>query len=76
MEHNAKGNGLKLLKKCTLPLTGKQVVNRIITELGVFDVVPGKGLVMIEIAPGVTVEEVRARTEAAFTVAADLKKME
>ncbi|KAF1317585.1 Succinyl coa transferase, partial [Globisporangium splendens] len=76
MEHNAKGNGMKILNKCSLPLTGKGVVNTIITELGVFDVVPGKGLVLVEIASTTTVEEVRARTEAPFEVSPDLKTMD
>jgi 3-oxoacid CoA-transferase subunit B len=53
----------KLLKACTLPLTGKGVVHRIITGLGVFDVVTG-GLKVIEIADGVTMDEIRALTEA------------
>ncbi|CAI5701266.1 unnamed protein product [Peronospora effusa] len=76
MEHNAKGGAKKILKDCSLPLTGKSVVNTIITELGVFDVVDGKGLVLVEIAPTTTVEEIRERTEASFTVSADLKAME
>ncbi|POM68356.1 Succinyl CoA transferase [Phytophthora palmivora] len=76
MEHNAKGGAKKILKSCSLPLTGKSVVNTIITELGVFDVVPGKGLVLVEIAPTTTVEEIRERTEAPFTVAPDLKSMD
>ncbi|CAH0515673.1 unnamed protein product [Peronospora belbahrii] len=76
MEHNAKGGAKKILKDCSLPLTGKNVVNTIITELGVFDVVDGKGLVLIEIAPTVTVDGIRERTEASFTVASDLKSME
>ncbi|CAI5742013.1 unnamed protein product [Hyaloperonospora brassicae] len=76
MEHNAKGGVKKILKSCSLPLTGKSVVDTIITELGVFDVVPGKGLVLVEIAPTTTVEQIRERTEAAFTVAHDLKSME
>ncbi|KAF1792667.1 3-oxoacid CoA-transferase, subunit A [Phytophthora cactorum] len=52
------------------------VVNTIITELGVFDVVPGKGLVLVEIAPTTTVDEICERTEASFTVASDLKSMD
>ncbi|KAG6580141.1 3-oxoacid CoA transferase 1 [Phytophthora cinnamomi] len=76
MEHNAKGGAKKILKSCSLPLTGKSVVNTIITELGVFDVVPGKGLVLVEIAPTTTVEEIRERTEAPFTVSPDLKSMD
>ncbi|GMF42574.1 unnamed protein product [Phytophthora fragariaefolia] len=76
MEHNAKGGAKKILKSCSLPLTGKSVVNTIITELGVFDVVPGKGLVLVEIAPTTTLEEIRERTEAPFTVSPDLKSMD
>jgi len=69
MEHNEKSGAPKLLKACTLPLTGKNVVDLVMTELGVFDVARGKRpLALIERAPGVTVEEIRARTEAAFEV--------
>ena len=63
MDHTNKHGKSKLLKKCTLPLTGKKVVNRIITNLGVLDVVEG-GLKIIEIAEGVTEDEIRAATEA------------
>ncbi|WP_170416697.1 CoA transferase subunit B [Ruegeria atlantica] len=63
MDHTNKHGKSKLLKKCTLPLTGKKVVNRIITNLGVLDVVDG-GLKIIEIAEGVTEDEIRTATEA------------
>jgi 3-oxoacid CoA-transferase subunit B len=63
MSHVDKAGRSKLLKSCTLPLTGTGVVDRIITELGVFDVVEG-GLKIVELAPEVTEDEVRARTEA------------
>ncbi|WP_424832864.1 CoA transferase subunit B [Ruegeria sp.] len=63
MDHTNKHGKSKLLKKCTLPLTGKKVVDRIITNLGVLDVVDG-GLKIIEIAEGVTEDEIRAATEA------------
>ena len=63
MDHANKAGESKLLKKCSLPLTGKGVVDRIITNLGVFDVVEG-GLKVIELAPEVTMEEVRNKTEA------------
>jgi 3-oxoacid CoA-transferase subunit B len=61
MEHSAKSGEHKILAECTLPLTGKRVVNRVISELGVFDVTP-KGLVAIELASGVTPEEVKTKT--------------
>lgn len=63
MDHNTRTGGPKLVHKCTLPLTGQQVVDRVITNLGVFDVVE-HGFALVELAPGVKVEEVRKRTEA------------
>ena len=63
MDHANKAGESKVLKACTLPLTGKGVVNRIITDLCVMDVVPG-GLKVIELAPGVTLDDVKAKTEA------------
>lgn len=63
MDHANKRGESKLLKSCTLPLTGTGVVDRIITNLGVFDVVDG-GLQVIELAPDVTLDEVKAVTEA------------
>jgi len=66
MDHTNKKGDAKLLKECTLPLTGQGVVDRIITGLGVFDVVEG-GLKVVELAPEVTLEDVKAATEAVIT---------
>lgn len=63
MDHTNKKGASKLLKECTLPLTGQSVVDRIITNLGVLDVVEG-GLKLVELADGVSEEELRAATEA------------
>ena len=70
MEHSAK-NEPKLLHKCTLPLTGAGVVDMVITDLGVFTIEKKNpaGMKLVEIAPGVTVDEIKAKTEAHFTVA-------
>ena len=63
MDHTNKHGESKILKQCSLPLTGKAVVDRIITDLGVFDVKPG-GLEIVETAPNITREDIRAATEA------------
>jgi 3-oxoacid CoA-transferase subunit B len=70
MDHVEKSGAPKLLKACTLPLTGAGVVDLLITDLGVFDVARGKApLTLTALAPGVTAEEVQAKTEAEFKVA-------
>jgi 3-oxoacid CoA-transferase len=61
--------------ECAFPLTGQKCVSRIITELAVFDVDHTEGLTLIEVADGVTVDEVKAKTEAPFKVSPDLKAM-
>jgi 3-oxoacid CoA-transferase len=66
MEHCSKDGNSKILKRCTLPITGKGVVNMIVTDLCVFEVEPGRGLVLKELHPGVTLEEVRAKTACQF----------
>ena len=73
MEHTARGEP-KILKQCSLPLTGVEVVDLIITDLCVFDVGP-TGLTLVDIAPGVSVEEIRANTEAGFVVHRDLEAL-
>lgn len=74
MEHSAKNGKAKIVKKCTLPLTGQKVVSRIITDLCVMDIT-SQGLMLKELAPQVTVEEVKRVTEANFQVASDIKEM-
>lgn len=73
MEHTAKGKP-KILKKCTLPYTAVHCVKKIVTEMCVFEVTP-EGLLLTEINPEFSVDDVKAATEADFTVATDLKSM-
>jgi len=61
MEHNAKDGSAKLVSECTLPLTGVKVVDVVVTDLGIFDITE-HGIRIVEMAPGVTLEEIRART--------------
>lgn len=68
MEHNAKDGAAKIVKQCDLPLTGVGVVDLIITDLGVFSIADGR-MQLIELASGVTVEEITAKTAASFDVA-------
>src|SRR5262249_18037219 len=68
LEHTSKDGKPKILKKCTLPITGIGVVNLIITDLCVFEVKQGGGLVLIELHPGVTVDDIHAKTGAPFDV--------
>jgi 3-oxoacid CoA-transferase subunit B len=72
MAHTNKADESKVLKECTLPLTGKACIDLVITDLCVFEVERGKSFRLIELAEGVTVEEVTAKTEAAFTVSENL----
>jgi 3-oxoacid CoA-transferase subunit B len=76
MEHATKEGAPKILKRCTLPLTGVKVVDTIITEMAYIKAVPGKGLVLEEIAPEVNVEDVQRATEARLSISPHLKTME
>jgi len=76
MEHTAKSGAHKILKQCTLPLTRPQCVDRIITDLAVFDVHKGKGLELIEIAPGFEVKNVEEATGCPFEVSPKLREMQ
>lgn len=78
MDHTAKDGTPKIMQECSLPLTGHKVVDRIITDMGVFDCdkVGGTGLTLVEIAPGITVDDVRASTGCDFKVANPLPLMD
>ncbi|MES2854518.1 MAG: 3-oxoacid CoA-transferase subunit B [Bdellovibrionota bacterium] len=75
MQHTSKDGASKLLNKCTLPLTGKKCINRIVTDFGVLDVIPGKGFRLLEWAPDMTAEAVIKATEAPVEIAKDARPM-
>lgn len=78
MDHTAKDGSPKILNECALPLTGRRVVDRIITDMGVFDCDKqgGSGLTLVEIAPGITIDDVRKSTGCNFMVADPLPLMD
>ena len=73
MDHCAKDGSSKLMEECTLPLTGKNVVDMVVTDLAVFEVDPESGLTLVELAPGSSVELIKEKTGCPFTIAADLR---
>ncbi len=73
MDHTAKDGSPKILPQCALPLTGKNVVDLIITELCVFEVKDGGGLRLIELHEGVSLEDVKTKTGCAFEIADGVK---
>lgn len=76
MQHVNKAGESKLLPACSLPLTGVRCVKKIVTELAVLEVVPGKGFVLLERAPGVTVEEIRKATTGKLVVEGEIPEMQ
>jgi len=74
MDHCAKDGTSKLLAGCSLPITGKQVVDMVVTDLAVFGIERGKGMTLLELAPGSDLEQVKAKTAAPFSIAANLKQ--
>lgn len=75
MEHNARDGSPKILEKCSLPLTGRNCIDMIITEKCVFTVDKNRGLTLVELADGFSVEDIKASTGCGFEVSANLKKM-
>lgn len=75
MQHTNKAGESKLLKQCTLPLTGVRCISKVVTDLGVFEI-NDDGFRCIEYAPGVTIEEIKAKTEGRLTIADDVKEVQ
>lgn len=76
MEHVNKNGSPKILRKCRLPLTAAHVAKTIMTDMAVIDVIPDEGLVLKEIAPGISVEDVKNQTEAPLIISPSLKVIE
>jgi 3-oxoacid CoA-transferase subunit B len=75
MQHVNKAGESKLLAKCDLPLTGKNCVKRIVTELAVIDIAPEGGFVLIERAPGVSIEQIKNATAGKLLIVGDIPEM-
>jgi 3-oxoacid CoA-transferase B subunit len=76
MQHCSNTGESKLLPKCTLPITGLHCVKRIVTDLAVLDILPEGGFLLLEYAPGVTIDEIKAATAGKLTISSDVKCME
>lgn len=76
MQHVNKAGESKLLPACSLPLTGVRCVKKVVTELGVFDIVPGTGFVLLERAPGISVEQIKNATAGKLVVNGDIPEMQ
>lgn len=74
MQHTDKAGNSKLLSQCSLPITGLKCVKKVVSDLGVFDITP-EGFVCIEHAPGVTIEEIKAKTAGRLTISPSVKEM-
>jgi 3-oxoacid CoA-transferase B subunit len=75
MQHVSKDGKSKLLKSCSLPLTGINCVKKIVTELGVFDILPEGGFVLLETAPGISIEALKNATEGKLVISENLFEM-
>ncbi|HMV90889.1 MAG TPA: 3-oxoacid CoA-transferase subunit B, partial [Cyclobacteriaceae bacterium] len=75
MQHCSKDGASKLLKKCTLPITGLKCVKKIVTDLAVLDVVPGVGFKLLERAPGISVDEIKKATEGKLIVEGEIPEI-
>jgi 3-oxoacid CoA-transferase subunit B len=75
MQHVNKAGESKLLTKCDLPLTGKNCVKRIVTELAVIDIAPEGGFILIERAPGVSIEQIKNATAGKLLINGDIPEM-
>lgn len=75
MQHTSKDGSSKLLKKCTLPITGLRCVKKVVTDLGMFEITEG-GFKLIERAPGVSIEEIQSKTEGRLIVEGDIPEMQ
>lgn len=74
MQHTDKAGNSKLLDQCSLPITGLQCVKKVVTDLGVFEITP-EGFLCTEYAPGVTIEEIKAKTSGRLTISPDVKEV-